>query len=304
MAKLLILFFFSYFSLFSFSFSLTIPTRSESEVRLLYEGWIIKHGKSYNGLLEKEQRYEIFKDNLKYIDEHNVGNHSFRLGLNVFADITNDEYRNTYLGLVAPTSKQELYHKKSDRYLFNVSKDRLPESIDWRQKGAVVPVKQQGGCFSCWAFSKKKRVVSIDDYEQVPEDNENSLKKAVANQPISAGIEGYGRAFQLYESGVFSKFCGTKIDHAVAIVGYGDEEGKEYWLIKNSFGKTWGEDGYMRLQRNVPSRNGKCGIAMWPYYPVKKKRSFEGKDNLLEVKAKHQSPTDWSTDSEGKTTII
>lgn len=140
MANLLI-FFIPYFSLISLSYCLTIPTRSESEIRELYEGWLMKHRKTYNGMLEKEERYEIFKDNLKYIDEHNGRNHSFHLGPNIFADITNEEYQKTYLGLVTPTWNNS--RKESERYKFNLS---CPESIDWRQKGAVVPVKQQGQC--------------------------------------------------------------------------------------------------------------------------------------------------------------
>lgn len=90
----LLLLFLSILSLFSFSSS-SIPTRSEYEVDLLFEGWLVKHNKSYNkDSFEKTKRYEIFKDNLKYIDEHNAGNHTYTLGLNVFSDLTVEEYRN------------------------------------------------------------------------------------------------------------------------------------------------------------------------------------------------------------------
>nr|CAD1821861.1 unnamed protein product [Ananas comosus var. bracteatus] len=77
--------------------------RSEAEVRRLYRSWMGRHGKWYNGVGEEERRFEIFKENLRYVDEHNAaadaGLHSFRLGLNRFADLTNDEYRSTFLGV-------------------------------------------------------------------------------------------------------------------------------------------------------------------------------------------------------------
>ena len=100
--------------------------------------------------------------------------------------------------------------------------------------------------------------------------DEKALKKAVAHQPVSVAIEASGRALQLYDSGVFTGRCGTSLDHGVVVVGYGTENGVDYWLVRNSWGKNWGEDGYFKLQRNVRGTNtGKCGIAMEASYPVK-----------------------------------
>lgn len=70
--------------------------------------------------------------------------------------------------------------------------------------------------------------------------------------------------------GVFSGECGTDLDHGVVVVGYGTENGVDYWLVRNSWGTAWGEDGYIKIQRNVASTNtGKCGISVMPSYPVK-----------------------------------
>lgn len=70
--------------------------------------------------------------------------------------------------------------------------------------------------------------------------------------------------------GVFTGRCGTSLDHGVVAVGYGtDDDGKDYWLVRNSWGPDWGEAGYIRMARNVTSRAGKCGIAMEASYPVK-----------------------------------
>ncbi|KAK8601156.1 hypothetical protein V6N12_050998 [Hibiscus sabdariffa] len=80
--------------------------RADGEVMAMYEEWLLKHGKAYNGLGEKDTRFEIFKDNLRLIDEHNADHaRSFKLGLNRFADLTNDEYRSTYVGLINPTRR-------------------------------------------------------------------------------------------------------------------------------------------------------------------------------------------------------
>jgi hypothetical protein len=118
--------------------------RSEEEVRRMYAEWMAQHGRTYNALGEGERRFQVFRDNLRYIDEHNAaadaGVHSFRLGLNRFADLTNEEYRSTYLGV---RSKPARERKLSTRYQAD-DNEELPESFDWREKGAVVEVKDQG----------------------------------------------------------------------------------------------------------------------------------------------------------------
>lgn len=76
--------------------------------------------------------------------------------------------------------------------------------------------------------------------------------------------------FFLIIQGVFTGECGTNLDHGVVVVGYGTENGEDYWLVRNSWSREWGEDGYIKLQRNVRGTNtGKCGISMEASYPVK-----------------------------------
>lgn len=125
--------------------------RTDEEIMALYETWLVKHGKSYNGLGEKDKRFEIFKDNLRYIDEQNsVANRTYKLGLNRFADLTNDEYRSIYLG-TKTDAKRRFSRSVSNRYLPKLG-DSLPDSVDWRQKNAVVPVKDQGSCGEFFFF--------------------------------------------------------------------------------------------------------------------------------------------------------
>lgn len=115
-------------------------SRTDDEVMAMYEAWLVKHGKVYNALGEKEKRFEIFKDNLRFIDEHNSQDRTYKLGLNRFADLTNEEYRSTYLGTKIGGKK-----KVSQRYAPRVGQ-KLPDSVDWRKEGAVAEVKDQGSC--------------------------------------------------------------------------------------------------------------------------------------------------------------
>eukprot|EP00443_Scrippsiella_acuminata_P002590 CAMPEP_0115258432 /NCGR_PEP_ID=MMETSP0270-20121206/47286_1 /TAXON_ID=71861 /ORGANISM="Scrippsiella trochoidea, Strain CCMP3099" /LENGTH=518 /DNA_ID=CAMNT_0002674171 /DNA_START=28 /DNA_END=1581 /DNA_ORIENTATION=+ len=110
----------------------------------------------------------------------------------------------------------------------------------------------------------------ITGFYQVPENSEYALMRAVSKQPVAVGIEAEkSRNFQLYRSGVMSGLCGTKPNHAVTVVGYGEEEGKPYWLVRNSWGSTWGLDGYFKLLRGPgPIGTGECGIYTMPSYPI------------------------------------
>ncbi|KAG6515802.1 hypothetical protein ZIOFF_026232 [Zingiber officinale] len=337
-----------------------VPGRSDEEVRILYLEWRVKHRHSQKSLDLDEYRFEVFKENLRFVDEHNTaanrGEHTFRLGMNQFADLTNEEYRARFLrdfSRIRRSTPQNI----SSRYRLREGDD-LPDSIDWRQKGAVAAVKNQGNCEglfgvtgmlimplmvsigSCWAFSaiaaveginqivtgnlislseqelvdctidnhgcsggwmnvafqfiinngginseenypytgqngicnttkENAHVVSIDSYQNVPSNDEKSLQKTVANQPVSVTVDAVGRDFQLYDSGIFTGSCNISSNHAMTIVGYGTENGKDYWIVKNSWGVTWGESGYIRMERNIANSTGKCGIARFASYPVK-----------------------------------
>ena len=97
------------------------------------------------------------------------------------------------------------------------------------------------------------------------------MKAGLAQRPISVSLEADKTVFQQYTSGIFdSSSCGDTLDHATLLVGYGSENGTEYWIMKNSWGTGWGEDGYMRLQI-VPGGKGICGIQIEPLYPELKK---------------------------------
>ena len=228
-----------------------------------------------------------------------------------------------------------------------VSNETLPESVDWRNSNAVTPVKDQGQCGSCWAFSttgslegmyaiqngdlvsfSEQQLVDCDNFkhggkdhgcngglmdnafswiqennglcseESYPyisaketcqttcdnlpnsqiqswvdvESSDKALMSAIALQPVSVAIEADQMDFQLYKSGVLTSECGTTLDHGVLVVGYGSEgtETEDYYLVKNSWGTTWGDEGYIKLGRG-PQYNdgqGQCGILLQASYPI------------------------------------
>jgi len=126
---------------------------------------------------------------------------------------------------------------------------------------AAYPYKAADG--SCKRTCEK--VVTITGYKDVPANDEAALLAAVAGQPVSVAIEADTEVFQFYSGGVLdSAACGTNLDHGVLVVGYGTDAGKDYWIVKNSWGASWGENGYIRLARNKNT----CGISLVASYPT------------------------------------
>ncbi|XP_060189901.1 zingipain-2-like [Lycium barbarum] len=109
--------------------------------------------------------------------------------------------------------------------------------------------------------------VKMSRYETLPS-SESALLKAVSQQPVSIGIA-VTEEFHMYQSGVYDGSCDDQLNHAVTIIGYGtNEDGTKYWLIKNSWGTSWGENGYMKLARDTGIEGGLCGITTLASYPI------------------------------------
>lgn len=346
-----------------------------------------RFARRYSSLEEVQHRFSVFKTNLAAIWEHNAradagGNSSssigFRLGVNLFSDLTPEEFKARISNpLLAPSSVEfEFVNVNRSKnglrgsgsgsdsgaegrvvevgsygcgVYSNNGAGGLPASVDWRKRGAVTSVKDQGQCGSCWAFSSTgavegawalagntlqdlseqqlvdcasglaygsrgcsggqmeggfkyiskngqcalaaypyvsgttqtegncaaaqcKAVAHVKSCFDVEPMNSLALQAAVAQQPVAVAIEADTRYFQSYSSGVLdAETCGTNLDHGVLVVGYGtDENGKDYWLVKNSWSAAWGEDGYVKIARSTSSKKeaGICGIAMQPSFPV------------------------------------
>lgn len=143
--------------------------------------------------------------------------------------------------------------------------DGLCLEMDYSYVSQNGPVNQECKT-TCIEVSGSK----ITDYFDIPVSSDNSMMGAIAKQPVSIAIEADERDFQLYSSGVFTGKCGTSLDHGVLAVGYGTLAGLDYYLVKNSWGTSWGESGYIKLGRGSQYNNGsgQCGMLLEGSYPI------------------------------------
>ncbi|XP_071954773.1 procathepsin L-like [Antedon mediterranea] len=298
-----------------------------------WEMFKLKFDKAYTPK-EEGYRRSVFEDHQKFIKKHNAefeeGLHTYTVATNKFADLTNAEFVSLFNGYL------RVNKTRGSKYLEPSNVD-VPTEVDWRTKGYVTPVKDQGQCGSCWAFSttgsvegqhfkKYNKLVSLSEQQLVDcsldygnmgcdggltdfaflyiMDNgieseesypylgkdgickndtsqvaanityytyiygEKFLKRAVAIVgPISVAMDASQVSFMFYDQGVYSDPSCSSIylDHAVLVVGYGyDIWGGPYWLVKNSWGTSWGMEGYFMISR----KHNMCGIASEAIYPL------------------------------------
>jgi cathepsin L len=333
--------------------SLVAAASAISFIELSKEEWTAyktKHGKKYEPS-EERLRYKIYMENRHKIAKHNTRYHksevTYKLDLNKYADMLHSEFVQTLNGfnrsvvMLGNDVNRQFKQIEEPVTFIGAANVEIPTAVDWRSKGAVTPIKDQGHCGSCWSFSatgalegqhyrKTGKLVSlseqnlvdcstsygnngcngglmdnafqyikdnggidteksypyeaIDDschydkqnvgatdkgFVDIPSGDEEALKKAIATVgPVSVAIDASHESFQFYSEGVyFDPQCDSQnLDHGVLAVGYGtDESGQDYWLVKNSWGTTWGDKGYIKIARN---KNNHCGVATQASYPL------------------------------------
>ncbi|KAG1679584.1 Cathepsin L [Nymphon striatum] len=330
----------------------------------------VKYGKTHSSFREEMKKMDVFVSNLRFVKEHQAkyaaGEVSYNVDINEYADMTTEEF-------VGIMNGYKMSNQTSEGSTFLAPTGiELPQTVDWRKKGYVTAVKNQGQCGSCWSFSatgslegqhfkktgklirgksyfelednavivrhinksvftqkntditviiymklvdeskyrlsnngcegglmdnafryiksnkgvdteksypytaedgtchfKKQDIGATDSgFVDIASGDEKALQKAVATVgPISVAIDASHISFQLYSEGVYNEpeCSSTALDHGVLAVGYGSDNGKDYWLVKNSWGPGWGVSGYIKMTRNG---NNQCGIATKSSYPL------------------------------------
>jgi len=290
-------------------------------------------GKSYDSSAEYDTRKHLFDARVAEVLAHNNADGiSWKKGINKFSDMTVEEFKMN-LGHSSSMS-QTMRSSMPLAPAMQVPNGGLPDSVDWRTKGVVSAVKDQGGCGSCWAFAAvetiestlsqatgknlilstqnmvsctpnphhcggtggcagatselgfqyvadkgiasekdypyraqtgkcdetKPKVAHIQSFVKLRENNYTDLVTAVATiGPIAVSVD--AEPWMSYSSGVFTG-CGLSridINHAVQLVGYGTASGKDYWIVRNSWGKFWGESGYIRIFKHSDGDMKWCG---------------------------------------------
>jgi cathepsin L len=309
---------------------------SEQDIQLNFGKWMKAHDKQYEQY-ELPLRYNIWKNNLQFVEEHNkrweAGLETYWVSMNKFADLTNEEFATKYLQANSARHISNPHHPGDSQVLTKLAAN---DSLDWQQAGAVTPVGDQGSCSAGYAYASAGGVESdvkirhgalialseqqlvdcsgsygnqgcnggsdfsafnyiavhglctnadypyearqgtcrasycaVSPYTKisgyVSGFNEDFIATYLPLQPISVAVEADQQPFRLYSGGVFTGPCGTKTNHFILVVGYGNDSNTTapYWRAKNSWGTSWGEQGYIRMLRNVDL----CGIGLQPAYP-------------------------------------
>jgi cathepsin F/cysteine peptidase B len=317
--------------------SAAVVPQSHSELADAFTQFRAKHNVNYKDAAEEAHRFAVFEANMARAREIQQRNPLAVFGANAYADRTPDEFKvrhNAQDAIAESLSRAAQLPEKSKTWKrvprpTAADLKGLPVSVDWRTKGVVTPVKNQGQCGSCWAFGaianiesmwaiagynltslSEQQLVSCDhtfsygcngggsiladwyltdehngtvyteasypyvsEYGTVPACNENNrtIGAQIAGGEIllpwdvrgmelflatrgPAAVAVDASSFQSYVSGIMTECTSLLPDHQVTVVGYGsgaDASGSTvpYWIIKNSWGATWGEQGYIRLER-------------------------------------------------------
>jgi C1A family cysteine protease len=297
----------------------------------LWSQWKIQNNKEYADAETDAMRFGIFSANWVIVQDWNAAGNTAVLGMNLFADLTSEEFGAIYTG-TQPAPEDVVMANIVD---VDVSSDEIPSSWSWLTEGAVTPIKNQEQCGSCWAFAtvatseglykingntltsfSEQQIVDCDttcdgcnggwpylamayvasngletetdypytgangkcNYKEseatktgvtgaafVTPRSPSALTSTVYTQPVAIIVEADQNVFQLYTKGIITTGCGVALDHAITAIGYTPD----YYIVKNSWGTTWGQEGYLWISTSDQYNGGlgACGIFSQPQYP-------------------------------------
>ena len=295
-----------------------------------FKAWAAKNHKVFANRAEFLYRMSVYLDNKRYVKE--AAMRGEELELNVFADMTHEEFIKTHLGMTFKAPEEVIKAQSTGK--------QAPESLDYRKN--LGPAKDQGQCGSCWTFctvavlearvsmehgkqmlfseqnlvdcdttdngcegghpsnsfpwvnknggialsadypytsgeskvpgtcktSVKKAVTTSAAYTRITDGDEKALTETIAaHGPAAIGMYASLASFQLYKKGTIYAPTNCRprmMNHCVTLVGYGVQDGTPYWLIRNSWGTAWGDEGYFMMARN---KNNMCGVGLDSTFP-------------------------------------